>query len=33
MFPRCVALPRGAICLSAVRDCGISGSYLLTIFL
>ena len=28
----CVALPRGAMGLSAVRDCGISRSNLLTIF-
>ena len=28
----CVALPRGAMGLSAVFDCGISGSYSLTIF-
>ena len=28
----CVALPRGAMGLSAVCDCGISRSYSLTIF-
>ena len=28
----CVALPRGAMGFSAVCDCGISGSYSLTIF-
>ena len=28
----CVALPRGDVGLSAVCDCGISGSYSLTIF-
>ena len=28
----CVALPRGAMGLSAVCDCGISWSYSLTIF-
>ena len=28
----CVALPRGAMCLSAVCECGISWSFSLTFF-
>ena len=30
-FDRCAALPHGVMGLSAVCDCGISGSYSLTI--